>query len=112
MTEETKQYETYHDYLNSSVWKKLRQVALDRAGNRCQVCNSKAFLEVHHRRYTDWGSENITDLTVLCKKCHLLFSLKVQKPDVVQLPAGLRYRKNKDWKKPKKNRFVRYRPPK
>ena len=70
----------YNEYLDSSIWKEKRRIALDRARNRCQVCNSRKNLEVHHRTYPlILGNEPQEDLTVLCHRCHDLFTRKVQK---------------------------------
>lgn len=63
----------YSDYLKTAHWQSLRIQALERAGYRCQVCNSPARLEVHHRTYERRGAEHLTDLTVLCAKCHSKF---------------------------------------
>jgi hypothetical protein len=63
----------YDAYLLSEGWKIKRKEALDRAGNRCQVCNSAKRLDVHHRTYDRFGEESPEDLTVLCRHCHELF---------------------------------------
>ena len=65
------QYRT--EYLVSPHWLATRAAALERAGNRCQVCNSAVRLEVHHRTYENLGRELPADLTVLCRACHGLF---------------------------------------
>jgi hypothetical protein len=64
---------TYNAYINSTPWRHRRDAALDAAGHRCQVCNSPDGLEVHHRTYVRFGSENPDDLTVLCEECHTLY---------------------------------------
>jgi len=63
----------YEDYLNSPEWKTIREKALERAGRRCQACNSRGPLDVHHRTYEHIGREELDDLTVLCRKCHGIF---------------------------------------
>jgi 5-methylcytosine-specific restriction endonuclease McrA len=64
----------YAAYLRSSIWKAKREAALERADNRCQVCNSDLLLQVHHRKYPkELGTEDPMDLTVLCRRCHDLF---------------------------------------
>ena len=64
----------YREYLRTPIWKALRDAALDRAGKRCQVCNSDLMLQVHHRKYPEvLGTESPMDLTVLCRRCHDLF---------------------------------------
>ena len=63
----------YDDYLQSPAWQQQRREAIQRAGGRCQVCNSSGPLEVHHRTYQRLGREAPGDLTVLCRACHARF---------------------------------------
>jgi len=63
----------YHEYLQSKQWKVRSNQARKRAGYRCQLCNSKKSLEVHHRTYERIGFESQDDLIVLCNKCHEKF---------------------------------------
>ncbi len=64
---------TYHAYLQSDAWHQKREFMLRRAGYRCQVCNKKGRLELHHRTYERLGEERMEDLLVLCSSCHGLF---------------------------------------
>lgn len=63
----------YADYLRTPEWQKTRESALQRARLACQVCSSKHRLQVHHRTYDRFGSEQPRDLIVLCDECHDLF---------------------------------------
>lgn len=63
----------YSEYLQTEHWKRIRTTALDRAKNRCQVCNTSIGLHVHHRTYENRGDEQPEDVTVLCATCHKLF---------------------------------------
>lgn len=63
----------YVEYLRSEHWRERRKGAMERAGHRCQVCNSSGPLDVHHRTYARRGCELPEDLTVLCRKCHETF---------------------------------------
>ena len=63
----------YSEYLKTDGWQTRRGRALERAENRCQVCNSEDRLEVHHRTYERLGHERAADLIVLCRNCHQLF---------------------------------------
>lgn len=65
----------YQVFLSSAYWFAVSSVAKSRAGNRCQVCNSEASINVHHRTYDTHGYEhtNMIDLIVLCENCHGLF---------------------------------------
>lgn len=67
----------YKKYLQTEVWQGLKNEAIERAGGRCQLCNSSDSLHVHHRVYPKvWGDELISDLTVLCNSCHFVFHFK------------------------------------
>lgn len=68
--------EWYKEYLQTDHWQKLREEALKRAGNRCQVCAYRKNLHVHHNTYKNIGNEDIEDLVVLCWKCHKTFHHK------------------------------------
>lgn len=60
----------YQAYLQTDGWKKRRAWALQFWGNRCALCNSPDKPEVHHRTYERVGKELLSDLIVLCDKCH------------------------------------------
>lgn len=64
----------YKEYISSPAWKMKAQAAKERAGNRCMVCNSDINIQAHHRTYERLGQELPEDITVLCAKCHELFS--------------------------------------
>lgn len=64
---------TYADYLKSAHWQETRYKAIQRAGQKCQVCASTDRLDVHHNNYSRLGGELPTDLVVLCRPCHELF---------------------------------------
>lgn len=63
----------YAEYIQSEAWQQQRTYALDRAKNRCQLCNSPYRLQAHHRTYERLGKEEPEDLTVLCDECHRTF---------------------------------------
>ena len=68
------QYKSYDEFLTSPEWKAIRSKVLERAERRCQVCNSKKSIQIHHRVYKcEWGKENLNDLIALCSNCHSLF---------------------------------------
>lgn len=72
---------TYEQYLQSTTWRVLRRLALEKADYRCQLCNKNESLEVHHRTYDRcWGNERLEDLTALCSACHKEFTLKFPVP--------------------------------
>ena len=60
----------YKEYLLTEHWQEVRQRALERSGNRCDMgCASKK-LHVHHRTYERRGFERDEDVRVLCEECH------------------------------------------
>lgn len=66
-------WQKYSFYLQSKEWASLRKKVLARAQHRCQLCNSKEKLHVHHRTYERIFKEHVSDLTVLCEPCHTMF---------------------------------------
>lgn len=72
----------YVDYLKSKYWRSFRKGAIDRAGKRCQTCNTEGGLDVHHRTYERLGCEDPRDVVVLCRDCHEIFhkNSRVKKP--------------------------------
>lgn len=68
----TKGQTAYREFLNSKFWVELsaqRKVGV----KRCERCRGKRFnLQSHHIRYPkDWYATKLTDLIVLCRRCHL-----------------------------------------
>jgi len=62
-----KEYETY---IKSNEWEKLKNVALERANNKCEICGAPS-QAVHHKSYpTDFKNDNLDNLQVLCHGCH------------------------------------------
>jgi len=65
--------ERYYEYLKSPEWNKKRKAKIKEAGGRCQLCNTKGKLSVHHRTYDRVYNEILTDLIALCDNCHKKF---------------------------------------
>lgn len=63
----------YAEYLKTEHWQSLRKKALKKASYRCQLCNAKVPLDVHHRTYERLGQEYLADVIVLCRECHRKF---------------------------------------
>lgn len=57
-------------YLRSKHWRSLRAAKLEDVGHRCQRCRRRQELEVHHLHYQTLWHERLTDLEVLCRRCH------------------------------------------
>jgi len=60
----------YRAYLRSPEWRARRRRALALAGDACEVCGKGGRLEVHHTTYARLGKERLSDLVVLCRRCH------------------------------------------
>lgn len=60
----------YPAYLKTAHWRAVREAALERAENRCALCNCPGPLEVHHRSYERVGAERPADVIALCAECH------------------------------------------
>ena len=62
----------YHDFLQTPYWKAIAEKVRIKAGYRCQLCNQKGILSVHHRTYDIHGYElqNMGELVCLCSECH------------------------------------------
>ena len=65
-------FESYHDYLSSSLWEEIREKALACSKQRCVVCKYPKKLTIHHYDYSEITLKGISldSLIVLCKKCH------------------------------------------
>jgi len=61
--------EKYYKYLQSPEWADIRFHMLS-AFPKCQRCDSKFGLQVHHKTYKNIFKEEPEDLEVLCKACH------------------------------------------
>ena len=61
----------YKKYLKSEDWNAKRYFKrLNK--NNCAICNSKENLHVHHLNYKNLIDVKMSDLRVLCKRCHFL----------------------------------------
>lgn len=100
-----KEWKNYNDYLQSPEWKQKRQEALARAEGRCQLCNSNKNLEVHHRKYSLWGTEPVTDLTVLCSSCHYQFEKQKRRKEKPHQKQTTKHAKK--LKRRRERRFLR-----
>lgn len=63
----------YQEYIQSAKWKAFAKKCKALAGWRCDKCGlfgSEHMLNAHHLTYARLGNERITDIQVLCKKCH------------------------------------------
>jgi hypothetical protein len=61
---------SYSDYRRTLHWRRLRRTVRELAEGRCQRCDGRAPLDVHHRTYERRGRELLEDLEALCRTCH------------------------------------------
>ena len=64
-------YWSYHEYLESPVWRTIRAAVIQRQGGLCLICAKQA-TQVHHLDYSvsTLEGENPMGIMVLCAKCH------------------------------------------
>jgi molybdenum cofactor biosynthesis enzyme MoaA len=60
----------YKKYIASKEWKRKAKFARQLAGQRCENCNKKTRLDVHHSNYKCLYRERFDDVYVLCRTCH------------------------------------------
>jgi hypothetical protein len=61
----------YQDYIQTSEWKRFRELAMNHHGRRCSRCGSwHGPFEVHHKTYDRLFGELVNDVEVLCAECH------------------------------------------
>lgn len=64
----------YQEYLQSDHWREFRLVAIENADYHCALCNAHdCELHVHHNNYERLWSERLSDVVVLCARCHEKF---------------------------------------
>lgn len=92
---------SYAEYLRTPHWADVRAGAIERAGDRCQVCAKRYHLHVHHNNYSNLGNEPDVDLFVMCVDCHERYHgrgtyaaspTKADESRVGQVVAGLKVR--------------------
>lgn len=62
--------EKYKQYLLSDEWMNLKLDLFQKRGKKCERCNAKYNLSVHHLNYDNIFNEEPNDLIILCDKCH------------------------------------------
>ncbi|RKY08529.1 MAG: hypothetical protein DRP56_04010 [Planctomycetota bacterium] len=60
----------YGLYLCSQWWGCVRRAKIREVGHKCEKCGFKHEIEVHHKTYERLGDERLSDLEVLCARCH------------------------------------------
>lgn len=63
----------YKTYIKSKAWQNKREKFLKSLGGRCERCNSRDSINVHHMHYGFVGREKEKHVALLCKRCHFQF---------------------------------------
>lgn len=70
MTEHNKKLSPeYLKYIKSPEWFNFRKFVFREKGELCELCASNG-VHVHHKNYSNFRSEKLNDVLVLCKSCH------------------------------------------
>ncbi len=72
----------YSETLRSDRWQQLKWQRIMRAEFSCESCGRRyqgrtvrgavRWFQLHHRHYRSVGREDIEDVLILCRVCHLL----------------------------------------
>lgn len=77
------------EYLKSSKWKMLKMLKLSKTNNKCESCGSTHNLHLHHNTYKRLGDEKLSDLNILCDKCHNKLHKKLGKNRTTDYPINI-----------------------
>lgn len=68
--EKTEAQASYHEYLTTDKWKKIKKKVLERDKYICQGCLVAEAVLVHHLTYSNIYNEFAFELVSLCQECH------------------------------------------
>lgn len=68
----TERQKKHAKYLASEEWAKVRADLFTLRGEKCEVCGSGKYLQIHHLTYKNWMAEEPGDLIILCSGCHMV----------------------------------------
>ena len=61
----------YRQYLQSPDWDAKRTAKHARSFGRCSICmTDQGPLDAHHLHYRNWVDVEMSDLRLLCRRCH------------------------------------------
>jgi hypothetical protein len=60
----------YERHIRSSQWCNVKRDMIRLRGERCGHCGFRYELQLHHKTYERLGRELISDLELLCERCH------------------------------------------
>lgn len=71
MPKEVSEYKKkYLKYLKSEKWANIRLDLFLCRGEKCELCERKNKLQIHHLTYDRIFNEEPEDLVILCSRCH------------------------------------------
>jgi 5-methylcytosine-specific restriction endonuclease McrA len=70
LTQNSSWRERYEQRIRSSQWKNMKRDLIRMRGDRCERCHLNVTLELHHKTYDRLGHEHLSDLELLCPRCH------------------------------------------
>lgn len=77
--------ETYHNYLLSDHWRKLKAEKFRKSGYACEGCTRRDSREVHHLVYRNPVESGLVgDLMVLCGRCHEIVHEAMRRKVILQ----------------------------
>lgn len=81
-------YASLGQYRSSKLWAKVRERRRCReGGDRCEICSSTSFCQLHHKTYENLCEEHDEDLVLLCGECHGAVHLHDESGDVQAIEA-------------------------
>jgi 5-methylcytosine-specific restriction endonuclease McrA len=61
----------YWDYLQTQHWQNLREKVYEQRNHTCQRCHKEiSVFQIHHITYVRIGHERVSDVQLVCVKCH------------------------------------------
>jgi len=84
---EVKAPKDYHQYIESSFWKKRKNKYWKEHKKQCQRCSTMKFIQLHHMYYDNslFGNEPDEHFCALCMDCHEQFHAKYgSKKDMIE----------------------------
>lgn len=76
---------TYQEYLLSKDWQQKRAQKLRESKRRCTVCSTSKQLDVHHPIYRNWTDVRMSDLRVVCRRCHEIIHSLLDRHELIYL---------------------------
>jgi len=63
----------YKVYIKSIYWTRRKNRYYQKYGRRCAVCRGTEYVDLHHKKYANYGNERDEDLVPLCRNHHGAF---------------------------------------